>query len=102
MTLEHRTTIELSDILAIELQCECGGLIRYPVLKVQTDAFRSRHQYGCPNCGKGLLAPTQEGPEVNRIADLIQTPQLLVHNPNKNLRLVISNPEAQPSPKRDL
>lgn len=73
MTAEQRTYIAPSDIAAIELSCECGSRVRYQLLTMQPQVFRSR-QHFCPNCKE----PLASGPEANRIAELAEALQVLI------------------------
>ena len=84
MTAEQRTVIEPRDILAIELECKCGSRVRYPVPKMQPDVFKSR-QHACPNCKEGLI----DGPEANRIAELVEALSVLIKGGSENIKFEI-------------
>jgi RNase P subunit RPR2 len=92
MTAEQRTVIEPKDVIAIELRCECGTTVRYPLLKMQPEVFRTR-QHMCPNCKE----PLARGPETNRLADLAEAITVLIKSEQASVRLEIANLATAPS-----
>ncbi len=74
MTAEQRTIIQPTDILAIELECkDCGSRVRYALLKMQPQVFRSR-KHECPNCKQRLTNDS----DTNYIADLADALRILI------------------------
>jgi RNase P subunit RPR2 len=96
VTVETRATIESRDILALEVECStCGSRVRYPLLKIQPDLFRSR-QHPCPNCKDALLPAGS--PEVNRVAEFAQALQTLIKSETQAIiRLEVGGLNASPA-----
>lgn len=56
MTVETRCTIQVSDIVGAEFECECGTRTSTMLRKIQ-----DHKNFACGNCGKPFLSQGSDG-----------------------------------------
>jgi hypothetical protein len=64
--MRNTITVNIEDIQAIELHCNCGGFISHPVKINLAEMVR------CPSCGETLLHSDSEHGKVTSIHKLVQ------------------------------
>jgi len=67
MTSETRVLIEPKDVLGIDLQCECGASVFYPITDTQPQFI-----FKCPSCPRDWFRSTSDprtGAPVNKASE---------------------------------